>query len=123
MNAKRASLRPFRAFCAHCAPDFRRARRLLIAAFVLLVAGAFVLGRYSSPPTPFYFIGTPVDPHPNDTQSSTAGENKAQPQQQPPASTTAVETLCGAPTKSGRPCRRKVRGGGYCYQHRDKSKQ
>ena len=27
-------------------------------------------------------------------------------------------TLCGARTKSGRSCRRKVKGSGYCYQHK-----
>ncbi|MCH3883266.1 MULTISPECIES: DUF5763 domain-containing protein [Tenacibaculum] len=27
-------------------------------------------------------------------------------------------TLCGARTKSGKSCRRKVKGTGYCYQHR-----
>ncbi|HKG98652.1 MAG TPA: hypothetical protein VKA97_12595, partial [Pyrinomonadaceae bacterium] len=42
--------------------------------------------------------------------------------QQAAASSTAVEMVCGAPTKSGRPCRRKVKGGGYCWQHRDKFK-
>jgi hypothetical protein len=26
--------------------------------------------------------------------------------------------VCGAPTKRGIPCKRKVRGTGYCYQHR-----
>jgi hypothetical protein len=29
-------------------------------------------------------------------------------------------TLCGAITKKGTPCRRRVRGGGRCYQHRSK---
>jgi hypothetical protein len=27
-------------------------------------------------------------------------------------------TLCGAKTKSGKSCKRKVKGGGYCYQHK-----
>jgi hypothetical protein len=27
-------------------------------------------------------------------------------------------SICGAPTKSGKPCQRRVRGGGRCYQHR-----
>jgi hypothetical protein len=27
-------------------------------------------------------------------------------------------SICGARTKSGKACRRKVKGGGYCYQHR-----
>ena len=26
-------------------------------------------------------------------------------------------TLCGAKTKSGKSCKRKVKGGGFCYQH------
>ncbi len=26
--------------------------------------------------------------------------------------------LCGAPTRDGTPCMRRVAGGGYCYQHR-----
>ncbi|HWO00750.1 MAG TPA: DUF5763 domain-containing protein [Blastocatellia bacterium] len=29
--------------------------------------------------------------------------------------------VCGALTKSGRPCQRRVKDGGYCWQHRDKS--
>lgn len=35
-------------------------------------------------------------------------------------SKTAPVSLCGAPTKSGKPCRRRVKGGGRCYQHRQK---
>jgi hypothetical protein len=35
-------------------------------------------------------------------------------------SKTAQVSLCGAPTKSGKPCRRRVKGGGRCYQHRQK---
>ncbi|KGN70145.1 hypothetical protein [Porphyromonas sp. COT-239 OH1446] len=27
-------------------------------------------------------------------------------------------SYCGAPTKKGGACRRRVRGGGYCWQHR-----
>ena len=26
-------------------------------------------------------------------------------------------SICGAPTKDGTPCQRKVSGGGYCWQH------
>ena len=32
-------------------------------------------------------------------------------------STSSTSSLCGATTKSGRACRRKVKGGGRCYQH------
>jgi hypothetical protein len=30
--------------------------------------------------------------------------------------------ICGAPTKSGKPCRRRVKGGGRCWQHRGQAK-
>lgn len=28
--------------------------------------------------------------------------------------------VCNAPTKSGGKCTRRVKGGGYCFQHKDK---
>ena len=132
LKAKRRGFRPFRAFCPRCAPSWRRIRHLRVAAFGLLLTGSFVLGRYSYTPEPLYLIGTPVDSQSARAQSAirqngvaVTGDGKSIPQnqKQQPDPTDAAETLCGAPTKSGRPCRRKVRGGGYCYQHRDKSKQ
>jgi len=44
-------------------------------------------------------------------QNSSSGSNNYKPS---PSSTTS---LCGARTKSGGSCRRKVKGGGRCYQH------
>ena len=29
-----------------------------------------------------------------------------------------TSSYCGAPTKDGTPCKRKVSGGGYCWQHK-----
>lgn len=63
-----------------------------------------------------------------------SGENRTLPSKPPessldqsPAKTTnrsksktAQVSLCGAPTKSGKTCRRRVKGGGRCYQHREK---
>ncbi|PQJ77992.1 DUF5763 domain-containing protein [Polaribacter porphyrae] len=34
------------------------------------------------------------------------------------SSSKKTTTLCGAKTKSGKFCRRKVKGGGHCYQHK-----
>ncbi len=35
-------------------------------------------------------------------------------------STNTYSSICGGRTKSGSSCRRKVKGGGRCYQHRQK---
>ena len=103
-----------RAFCKQCAPPAWRARFGSIAALAFLIAVSFAAGRYTVSREPFYFIGTPVDLA---AAPARLAENNSPP---PPAETDTA--LCGAPTKSGAPCRRRVRGGGYCFQHRDKAK-
>lgn len=35
-----------------------------------------------------------------------------------PSTKKPTSSICGAMTKKGRPCQRRVAGGGYCYQHR-----
>jgi hypothetical protein len=113
-----------RAFCKKCAPALWRARFLSIAALAVLTAISFAAGRYTGSGKPFYFIGTPHDLAPD---SARLAENNSPPAQQTvePVKTESAETgsaLCGAPTKTGGACRRRVRGGGYCFQHRDKLK-
>ncbi|MDH3493528.1 MAG: hypothetical protein OEM82_08265 [Acidobacteriota bacterium] len=56
----------------------------------------------------------------------TSGETRVtEPETRPPANpiTTVGEaeeiSFCGAPTKKGTPCARRVRGGGRCWQHKD----
>jgi len=134
--ARRRRGLPGRAFCKECAPTVWRSRFGLIAALALLIAISFAAGRLTASREPFYFIGTPVDLAPAPDRSA---ENNSLPQ---PAQQTGAPTqtelsqselsqtgltetgsaLCGAPTKSGGACRRRVRGGGYCFQHRDKLK-
>lgn len=117
---------PLRTYCARCAPRLRSSRIVIVALALLCVAAGFMAGWYAKPREPFYFIGTPVDLASNRSspaQSNSADQSNmssAQSEIQPSDPDNKVEHLCGAPTKSGRPCRRKVRGGGYCYQHRDK---
>ena len=128
VKAGGGSFWPARVFCGNCSPRFRWTRLVLVAALALCAAGGFIAGRYSRPRGPFQFIGAPVDPHTRRVLSPVeqngaapaTGNNPAQPNREAVA-TGAAETLCGAPTKSGRPCRRTVRGGGYCYQHRGKA--
>jgi hypothetical protein len=42
----------------------------------------------------------------------------SQAQTPPKPAENEVLSICGAPTRSGAPCQRKVKGGGRCYQHR-----
>jgi hypothetical protein len=110
------------AHCATCAPRFRTRRALTLTILLLLVVFAFGSGRYLAPQRTVYLIGTPIEPlaaaepdaRANARASSSTHEARAA------SSTDEVVTICGAPTKSGKPCQRKVKGGGYCYQHRDR---
>jgi len=81
----------------------------------------FAAGRYTSTREPFYIIGTPIQtdakaaaPDPSKPTLST-DENAPHDQLG-----TANTTICGAKTKSGKTCQRKVKGGGFCWQHRAK---
>jgi hypothetical protein len=88
---------------------------------VICSIGSFIIGRYTAPAEPFNFIGAPleVEVHSLTPNQSKPLRNAAI--ESPPA-TGAEEliTTCAAPTKAGHPCRRKVHGWGYCWQHRDK---
>lgn len=98
-------------------PKFRARQFFKATGLLLLVFVAFISGRYSAPQRTVYLIGTPIEPLAT-VESTTA----ATPSREMPAanSTEEMMTICGAPTRSGKPCQRKVKGGGYCYQHRDK---
>ena len=120
LKFKRAASLPFHSYCNRCAPRLARTRLWLIAAPALCIAIGFAIGHYSGKREPFYYIGTPVemshlaplpDRAPRDEQRLTRAAKR---------SPGVVSAICGAPTKSGRQCQRKVKGGGYCWQHREK---
>src|SRR4051812_43525855 len=69
-KTKRATVLPFRSFCAHCSPRFRGARFMLIAALAVSAAGGYAVGRYTTPRQPFYLIGTPIDLNANRAPAS-----------------------------------------------------
>ncbi len=131
LKANRASVLSARSYCSRCAPRFRLSRLVMIVSFAGCLIIGYAFGRYNTPRQPFYLLGTPIDPITNSNQRSETNAqananktnaNKSATPNSPlsESSTDEVVKLCGAPTKSGRPCRRKVVGGGYCWQHRDK---
>ena len=112
--------------CRLCSKGFQRLRLTPIMAVAVCIAIGFAAGRFTATREAFYYIGTPVESGsdgagpPADHTSSRSREHRAQ-AEQPVFSLGATENSCGARTKSGRPCQRKVKGGGYCWQHRDKA--
>ena len=117
----------FRIRCPRCDRKRRPLRLILISIHILCVVAGFAIGNYSKTPEPFYVIGTPIDLR-SARQSAdhiadpATGVNKRS-ESRAASDARSVETICGAPTKSGRPCRRKVKGGGYCWQHRNSQHQ
>ena len=126
LRSTRAGFWPLRARCYYCRPRAGRGRLLLSGLLAISLGAGFVLGRYTRRPEPFYFIGTPVEPRSLPVVSSAENGNP----ERPPTSADmqrgagrAVESICGAITRSGKPCQRKVRGGGFCWQHREKEQK
>ncbi|HJQ33716.1 MAG TPA: hypothetical protein VJ866_16155 [Pyrinomonadaceae bacterium] len=126
-----------RRFCEAC--ERRQGRGSLTATGLLLVllgGGGFLLGRFASPARPPLIVerggaglvplsapaaprpagetreGANVRPEPSYGPDGTANERPTDPEE--------VVYICGARTKKGTPCQRRVRGPGRCWQHRGK---
>jgi hypothetical protein len=128
-----------RRFCRECGRRFRRGRLggALVLACALFGPG-FLLGRLMRPPPPPLVLESgaaglaplavegaggagearvgeaskpgPSKPEPAYGPDGTAGERPTDPAE--------VVYVCGARTKKGTPCQRRVRGPGRCWQHR-----
>jgi hypothetical protein len=121
LKVKRRAVLPLRAFCARCSPRFRTVRLVSAATLVLATIG-FTVSRLSPEREPFYFIGTPLQLSTNGgTSGSQNSIESASSGSQTAKAVDTVVSVCGAPTRSGKPCQRKVKGGGYCWQHRAKA--
>jgi hypothetical protein len=115
----RAMLR--RSLCEHCARrlgGFAAYRALIVVA--LVGAAAFGFGRYLRPSAPPLIIqraaNSPLFGAPN--EQSVASANRAPSNQLASVSTDEVY-ICGARTKKGTPCRRRVHAAGErCFQHK-----
>ena len=117
LKASRQRVWLFPARCAGCAPRERAGVFTLLVLFACLTAG-FLAGRLTARPQEVKFIGTPVDPSATPASGDSGAERPLPAEAAEEEEKEEVWALCGAPTKSARPCRRKVRGGGRCWQHR-----
>src|SRR5690349_19136328 len=99
--------------------EFRWQGFLRAVGVALLIVIAFALGRYTAQPHTVYLLGTPIEPLAT-TADGEAAPARLSSTSHATNSTDEAVSICGAPTKSGKPCQRKVKGGGYCYQHRDR---
>jgi len=111
-------------YCSRCSPRSRKARVGLATIAILCAGIGFAAGRYTTAREPFYIIGTPIQVDakgvalPRQSQSLLVdAQGTTQPRTETASSSTT--TVCGARTKSGKTCQRKVKGGGFCWQHRN----
>ena len=108
-----------RQFCNVCVRRFRRERFARLLIIFLALIGGFLLGRTRQPVSPPLIIERRSDSPLNNSQSgsSTASAPGM-------ASTPAVNMIeadvyiCGARTKKGTPCSRRVHGPVRCWQHK-----
>ena len=109
-----------RRFCDICAHRLRRERFVpLLLISLALISSGYLLGRTRQPALPPLIIERRSDSPLNNSQSvsSTASAPGA-------ASTPATNTIeadvyiCGARTKKGTPCSRRVHGPVRCWQHK-----
>ncbi|HKP45816.1 MAG TPA: hypothetical protein VJT50_04390, partial [Pyrinomonadaceae bacterium] len=107
-----------RMFCKACARHFRRERFApAIVVVVVMLVGGYIVGRSRVPPPPPLIIERRADSPLNDSasgQSSGASLIASVP-------TASVEDdiyTCGARTKKGTPCSRRVHGPVRCWQHK-----
>ena len=118
----RLNWRPWtsRRFCDGCAPAFIRQHAICFAVAGLVVFGfGMAIGRTARTATP------PVVIQRNSPAPDTATTTKPTNSTSTSASTAppAVEEtvyMCGARTRKGTPCTRRVRGPVRCWQHRGK---
>jgi hypothetical protein len=116
-----------RRFCSRCASRFRKARfgPVLFAMLGLFVAG-YVAGLVRRADPPPLIIERRSDSPLTDTAtaSSTLRPSISGPGTNPssainsPSSVEQVVYLCGARTKKGTPCSRRVHGPVRCWQHK-----
>ena len=119
-----------RRFCAACARRLGRRRFAAPLALALAVAvSGFLLGRAgrtTTPPPPVErgpLKLSPVPPVGGAAPDAKGHEPRYGPdgsRGERPTEPGEVVSVCGARTKKGTPCQRRVRGLGRCWQHRGK---
>jgi hypothetical protein len=112
-----------RRFCPNCERQFRRTRitQPLFVCLLLLGLG-FGAGRALRPAPPPLVVANGTQPAP--VLLADAVATHAAPAYGPdgtaaerPTDPNEIVSICGARTKKGTPCQRRVRGTGRCWQH------
>lgn len=115
-----------RRLCAHCSSRLSgiTAYRSLIVAGIIGIA-AFGIGRYLRPAPPPLIIQRAANSPLSDAPAQVRGNFAGKPNASPANSITTAAApndevyLCGARTKKGTPCRRRVHvAGERCFQHK-----
>jgi hypothetical protein len=113
-----------RRLCEHCSQRLASltAYRSLVV-IVLIVLGAFAFGRYLRPAPPPLIIQRAANSPLSDTPSQFAANatNSSPTENSNVTASTADDEvyICGARTKKGTPCRRRVHvAGERCFQHK-----
>ena len=115
-----------RRFCDKCSSRLRKARLVpaLLATLVLFGAG-YIAGRVRRPTPPPLIIERRSDSPLSD--AAIVGSTQRASSSQPGANATALSSptvieeevyICGARTKKGTPCSRRVHGPVRCWQHK-----
>ena len=117
-----------RRFCNDCARQLRKKRFVpWLCATLALVSTGYCAGRFRRPPPPPLTIvrradsslTSPEDPGRSNANTTTTeigpGPKSASPS---PATVEEDVYLCGARTKKGTPCSRRVHGAVRCWQHK-----
>jgi hypothetical protein len=118
-----------RRFCNACARRLRKERFVSLLFMTMALVGiGFVIGRARRPAPPPLIIERRSDSPLSDTQTaaksnfqtnvdeSGANSTKSKTSSTPPAEEDVY--LCGARTKKGTPCSRRVHGPVRCWQHK-----
>jgi hypothetical protein len=122
--------RTSRRFCPVCAKRFRRGRivRPLVACLLIFAIG-YGAGRLRRPAPPPLLIASNAPTAQAPTTVAHAAPNADPNAQAPraygldgttgerPTDPNEIISICGARTKKGTPCQRRVRGTGRCWQH------
>jgi len=117
-----------RKFCESCARRLRRVRlkQTLFAALALISTG-YVAGRVRRPAPPPLIIERRSDSPLSDggpgrsrlrASTTESGLNSTEAQNSSPTSVEEAVYLCGARTKKGTPCSRRVHAPVRCWQHK-----
>ena len=106
-----------RRFCRTCAPRFRYQQiKAVIITTVALLATGFVAGRAGRSPAPPLVIERRTNSSPEPAKASEGTSNASGVGSVSPAE--EVVYICGARTKKGTPCSRRVHGPVRCWQHK-----